>query len=872
VLTSHSGFFPAHADLPGGVVASLLVDLAPVVVSHVDTDERITEVGGQLLERLGYEPADWVGKSVTDMVDDATVLRLVRAGLAGRAGADTTSLNGRACLVAVQPLHTPAGEVTGAVTLLTFADQGEVYRELTAQERLNAAFAATIELSRNFVALADLDGTVTYVNRVGREMVGRLSDEEALGRPTVEYYIEGGHDFGALLSLLLERGYWQGEGELLHARTGEAIPVAVDSYLVRSSSGLPLAVAAVQRDLREQRRAERDVAVRLQHQRALAELGRLATTLPLTELLDEVVAVIASKYPDTTAGVLRMMPDGRHSQLVAASLDTFEPLTFPVDETSLPGRAMLHDTVVSACDLTVDFPGEDLILERGRRSAISCPIRVGDRPWGAVGCAGPEPRTWTEDDIVFTESVAATLAAAVRREELETRLQHQALHDPLTGLPNRALVIDRISQGVARSTRRGSMLAVMLLDVDDFKSVNDALGHTCGDELLSDLASRLRDVVREGDTVARLGGDEFVVVCEDVGSEDEAALLAEALLGACSRPIEVSGRRFSLSGSVGVALSLAGEIDATSVLSQADMAMYRAKRDSPGSYRTFDEAMRGDALGRMNLASELRAAVRAEAIAVAYQPIVDLATGAVTSMEALARWTDHSGEQIPPELFVTVAEETGIIGELGQLVLRAAARDAAAWQDVGEIGVRVNASAHELRNDGYVDQVLSALDEAGLPASLLGVEITESVFVDEDKTTQDNLSRLREAGVCLLIDDFGTGYSSLSYLHRFPVVDVLKVDRSFLTGTSRGEAVVQAVVGLGRAFGLQVCAEGVETAEQHARVAELGCDYAQGYLFGRPLPVRQARELLGRWRSVVPPARPAGQQSAAQSAARSPAG
>jgi predicted signal transduction protein with EAL and GGDEF domain len=340
------------------------------------------------------------------------------------------------------------------------------------------------------------------------------------------------------------------------------------------------------------------------------------------------------------------------------------------------------------------------------------------------------------------------------------------------------------------------------------------------------------------------------------------ALLAEALLGACSRPMEVSGRRLSLSGSVGVALSLAGETDATSVLSQADMAMYRAKHDSPGSYRIFDEAMRGDALGRMNLASELRAAVRAEAIDIAYQPIVDLATGAVTSMEALARWTNNQGERIPPHLFVTVAEETGIIGELGRLVLRGAARDAAAWQDLGEVAVRVNASAHELRTDEYVDQVLYALEEAGLPATLLGVEITESVLVDEDKRTQDNLSRLREAGITLLIDDFGTGYSSLSYLQRFPVVDVLKVDRSFLSGSSRGEAVVQAVVGLGRAFGLRVCAEGVETPEQHARVAELGCDYAQGYLFGPPLPLPQVREMLAGWRSVVPARAPADRPAA----------
>jgi len=864
VPTPPSGSSPAITPPAGDVMSSMLADLAPVVISHVDTDGRIVEVGGQLLERLGYDPADWVGRSVADMLDDETVLRLIRTGLAGQATADTTTLNGRTWLVAVQPLSSPAGDVTGVATLLTFADEGDVHRELTAQEQLSTAFAATIELSHSFVALADLDGTVTYVNRAGRRLVGRLSDEEALGRPSADFYVEGGHDFPALREILLERGYWQGEGELRHAVSGEAIPVAVSSYLVRSSTGSPLAVASVQRDLRDERRATEEMAVRVQEQRALAELGRLALSMPLPDLLDQAVRLVGGRYPTLAAGMLRRLPEGGLAQMIVCTQPEWNGLTLPIDQGSVVGQVFLQNAIVAIDDVVADprfaHSGPTPLLRA--RGLLGCPVPGNDdEPLGVVGAVSPEPRHWTEDDLAFVESVAAILGAAVRRDELETRLQHQALHDPLTGLPNRALVLDRISQGIARSARQDSRLAVMLLDVDDFKSVNDVLGHTCGDELLSHLASRLRDVVRDGDTVARLGGDEFVVVCEDVGSEDEVALLAEALLGTCARPIEISGRRLSLSGSVGVALSLAGENDTTSVLSQADMAMYRAKRDRPGSYRIFDEAMRGDVLGRMNLAGELRAAVRAGAIDVAYQPIVDVATGTVTSMEALARWTNHAGEQIPPCLFVTVAEETGIIGELGHLVLRTAVRDAAAWQDLGRTDIRVNASAHELRSDGYVEQVLSALVDAGLPASLLGLEITESVLVDEDKTTQDNLSRLREAGVCLLIDDFGTGYSSLSYLQRFPVVDVLKVDRSFLSGSSRGEAVVQAVVGLGRAFGLQVCAEGVETPEQHARVAELGCDFAQGYLFGRPLPVEQARELLAGWRPVVPaavrPARPA---------------
>ena len=243
---------------------------------------------------------------------------------------------------------------------------------------------------------------------------------------------------------------------------------------------------------------------------------------------------------------------------------------------------------------------------------------------------------------------------------------------------------------------------------------------------------------------------------------------------------------------------------------------------------------------------------RAERIDLVFQPIVDLASGRVVSLEALARWTDESGQQVPPDVFIPVAEETGLIGDLGRLVLRDAARQVAGWQDLGEVAVRVNVSAHELRSRTYVDRVGEILAETGLDPTLLGIEITESVLVDEDKVTQDNLTRLRDSGITLLIDDFGTGYSSLSYLQRFPVVDVLKVDRSFLGAGTRGEAVVQAVVGLGEAFDLQVCAEGVETPEQHARVVELGCDFAQGYLLGRPVPGSEVRELLAGWRPVLP--------------------
>jgi diguanylate cyclase (GGDEF)-like protein len=377
-------------------------------------------------------------------------------------------------------------------------------------------------------------------------------------------------------------------------------------------------------------------------------------------------------------------------------------------------------------------------------------------------------------------SVAAMLGAAVRREELEARLQHQALHDPLTGLPNRAMVLDRIDRALERSARRGSPLAVMLLDVDDFKVVNDTLGHSRGDELLADLALRLREAVRPCDTVARLGGDEFVVVVEDAGVDVDLVQLVEDVLEACGTTVDIAGRQLTLSASVGVACHeppraqpWASAATSTSLLSEADIAMYHAKRDRPGTFRVFDEAMRDDVLDRMSMAVALRAAVRAGEVAVAYQPIVHLQSGRVVAMEALARWTTRAGEVIGPDVFIPVAEETGIIGELGDLVLHEAVEEAVRWQAHAPIGVRVNASPHQLRNPLFSAQVLRTVGRAGLPARLLGIEITESVFVDEDPFTQGYLTALRRAGVSLLID-VGTGYSSPRYLQRLPVVDVLR--------------------------------------------------------------------------------------------------
>ncbi|MGH3443872.1 MAG: EAL domain-containing protein, partial [Nocardioidaceae bacterium] len=723
--------------------------------------------------------------------------------------------------------------------------------ENTDRENELEKFASLVDLCNDFIAMAEPDGAVTYVNRAGRELVGLTDPAEALGRPTDDYFTDAGRAKSAEIEdAVRTKGCWTGESELHHFGTGESIPVSVNSFLVtHPDTGAPLALATVQRDLRGRIRDERQLADRVREQRAVAELGRLALTQPLHELMRATVTLVAERYGDLECALFRRSVDGQQLDLVATSVSHEESVVIAMDSAAYSAVACRENRIVGSDRLsTTEVQRTAGITPHTVQSILTCPVPAPEPggPWGVLGLSAGTPREWTSDDTAFVESLTLTLGAAVRRYELEDALQHQALHDSLTKLPNRALATDRIQQALARSARHGGLVAVMLLDLDDFKTVNDSLGHGAGDLLLTEVSGRLQSCVRAGDTVARLGGDEFVVVCDGIDGEQGAAFVAEALLEACAGGFELDGRAVHLSASLGVSLAAGGDATTTSVLAEADIAMYRAKRDRPGTYRIFDEAMRGEALGRLNLAGELRAAVRAGDLTVVYQPILDLRTSRVSALEALCRWTTASGAPVPPDVFVPLAEETGLIGDIGAFVLCEAARAAAAWQvpGAGPVGVRVNVSAHELRNAAYVDQVLAALADAGLDPSLLGLEITESVFVDDDKGTQQTLSRLRDAGLSLMIDDFGKGYSSLSYLQRFPAADVLKIDRIFLGEDSSQEAVIAAVAGLGRSFGFRVCAEGVETAEQLARVIELDCDFAQGFHIARPAPAAQVPALI----------------------------
>ncbi len=437
------------------------------------------------------------------------------------------------------------------------------------------------------------------------------------------------------------------------------------------------------------------------------------------------------------------------------------------------------------------------------------------------------------------------------RKALEERLRHQALHDPLTNLPNRALFANRLEQALLRRPRRKRSVAILFVDLDNFKLVNDSLGHELGDRLLIVVAERLRDCVRPEDTVARLGGDEFTVLLEGVSNQGEVIEVAERITQELSQPFMLVGRELFVGSSIGIALGAPGEVHPEELLRGADEAMYRAKSKGKAYDLATGPDVNSRAMRRLELEGDLRRAIEREEFRVYYQPQVLLSSESIVSVEALVRWQHPERGLLLPYEFVPVAEETGLITTIGQLVLEAACRQARAWREECPKDRRpvvfVNLSAKQFQQPGLVRQVTEALHKTGLEPSGLGLEITESVLMDDAHSTVSMLQRLKALGIQLAIDDFGTGYSSLAYLKRFPA-DYLKIDRSFvedLRKDSGGDAVLlSGIVTLAHAMGMRTIAEGVATAEQLSQLRKQSCDLVQGNYLSKPLPSRAATELL----------------------------
>jgi diguanylate cyclase (GGDEF)-like protein len=576
----------------------------------------------------------------------------------------------------------------------------------------------------------------------------------------------------------------------------------------------------------------------------------LATDFPIQRILDHLVGCIVEILPITAAGVT-LISDGNAPQYIAASDES--AMLFERLQTELRDGpcvwAYESGEAVSVADLATDtrFPRfASSAVASGLGAVFTFPLRDGSGRLGALDLYRDTPGDLTPHDMAAAQTLADVAAAyllnAQAREDTWTtseQFRHGALHDPLTGLPNRLLLQQRLEHAAQRAQRSHTNAAVLFVDLDRFKRVNDTHGHNVGDDLLRAISQRLAAVVRPGDTLARFAGDEFVFLCEDLQSAADVEALATRVDSAFTEPFSVGGVQLAVTASVGMAFAGPGEDISDKLIAQADIAMYQAKRRGGRGHQIIDLRESLMSADRNSLDVDLRAALTEGKLELAYQPIVRCRDGAITGVEALLRWNDPVRGSVPAMTMVTVAEQSGLISQLGAWVLERSclARREWLWGKPGvTLDLAVNVSARQLMSPDFCSIVASVLDRTQMDPSSLILEVTESLFIEDFDYAINLLLNLKALGVRLALDDFGTGFSSLSYLRQLPI-DIIKIDQSFIADIgelSSGTAVTAAVTNLAHVLGLAVTAEGVETHTQRDEVTLIGCESAQGYFFARP--------------------------------------
>ncbi|HEU4978556.1 MAG TPA: EAL domain-containing protein [Solirubrobacteraceae bacterium] len=711
------------------------------------------------------------------------------------------------------------------------------------------------------LALSDPHGQIIEVNEALARFLGVRRGELA-GRSYFDFVVPEDRETSDAIrreilaggrSRPVDRRFIRADGSLAWGR--------VTAVLVRDAGMRPRCFFMQIEDVTAARRAEAAGARRAAEHEAVAHLGqRTLGTRDMEPLLHEAAQMVCETLSAEWSFVEEMLPNGLQVRMRAVAGPQPELALGMVRalERSMVEATMRHGRALVANDLEHEARFDATPMVAGGLRSAMCAI-VGDhqRPWGALLTSSGTPGAFSDDDAEFLQSVANVLASGMGRKRIEDELQHQALHDALTGLPNRVLLLDRLAVALAHEERahRGpsglpfTQLAVILLDLDNFKLVNDSLGHLAGDELLVTLAQRLAAFVREGDTIARLGGDEFAVLAEEIAEEREAIVLAERIADAWRHPFELSGgQRIVVSGSSGVALSGGRGETPDTLLREADAAMYRAKDRNRGGWELHDEQSRARAVARLGLESALRGALDRHELRLEYQPIVAIESGRVRGVEALLRWDYPDRGPVSPAEFIPIAEDTGLIVPIGEWVLEHGTRQVARWQRAHggspPPDLSVNVSGRQLERPDLAGQVARALRDSGIARGSLSLEVTESVLMEHSERPLEALNALRDMGARVVLDDFGTGYSSLSYLRRLPL-DAIKIDRAFIAELEDGDvSIVEAVLTMAGALGLDVVAEGVETEHQLACLRDLGCPWAQGFLFSRPLPEAAAERSL----------------------------
>jgi diguanylate cyclase (GGDEF)-like protein/PAS domain S-box-containing protein len=772
--------------------------------------------------------------------------------------------------VAIAPLRSSDDKVVTAIAVLAdVTEQTRSERALRESEaRLReseARYRAVVDDQVELVCRYTADTTITFVNRAFADFYGRRH-EELVGSPLID--LRAPAERAAELARLDEFGAGAEVATYDEWEFGaDGVPrwYRWTDRAFLDANGAVVEFQSVGHDVTEEHRA----LLLTTNQTDILE--QIARGVSLDETLRAIAGTVEAHFPrlacavfqlDFEVGTLRLGGAASLARRFATSLDG----TVVRENATSCAEAVIHREPVYVEDATVDprcAQLHELAREQGLRGAWSTPIIASDActVLGTIAVYARE-RSAPDDEHRRIFSLVAHLASiAIERKEFENRLAREFMHDPLTHLPNRLLFIDRLSQAVARGQRTHADVAVLFLDLDRFKNVNDSLGHDAGDELLVAVARRLEAVLRPGDTVARFGGDEFTILCEDLphdAARDRAVEIAQRLLTSVDRPFAVRMTETFVGISIGIALTATGDETPDELLREADAAMYHAKEIGRGRAEVFDDTMRARALARHANENALHRAIDGGELRMFFQPIVSLHTARCVGAESLVRWQHAERGLLLPADFVPLAEDSGLILPLGAWVLEQAAAQAARWQLAADVVVSVNLSARQMAEPALAERVAAVLESTGARPESLCFEITETALMEDADAMRHVIETVRALGVHFSIDDFGTGYSSLGYLKRFSV-DSVKIDRTFVESIADDEddrAIVSAVIGLAHALGLRVVAEGVEREPQLAELVALGCDEAQGYFFAPPQPGDDLAQLVSRTRHWRPPGAP----------------
>ncbi|MEO8626804.1 MAG: EAL domain-containing protein [Betaproteobacteria bacterium] len=774
-------------------------------------------------------------------------------------------------------LVTPLAEnhPSGAVVMhLNITEERRTKDQLRESERRFSELLRNVEL---ISVMLDRDARITYCNEYLLRLTG-WRYEEVIGRDWVELFIPPDIDdledhYAALLANVPSA--WHHENAIL-TRSGERRLIRWNNSVLRSGTGAVIGTASIGEDITDRTEAEARVA---HLNRVYAMLSGITTLTVRMHDRDQLVKEACRIAVDD--GDFRMAFIG----LVDHNTATVEPLacsghedkfldyiaTLSLgkggrDEHHMIAQAMRNRSPVIANDIenAVQCAGGEEHLQQGYRSAAVLPLVVAEQVVGIFALYAAGAGAFVDAELQLLAELAGNIAFAFGHLERERELNYLAYYDPMCGLANRSLLEDRLRQALYLGERYELKVAVLFIDLDRFKLVNDSLGHSGGDEILKAAASRLQGCVRDIDTVARVGGDEFVVVLAGVDTEGPSGMdVAQRILAAFSAPIIFREHEVFVSCSIGMAVYPGHGDNEEALLKNADAAMYQAKQLGRNNCHVYTVDINSTGYERLTLETALRHAVSRDELRLHYQPLVDLASGSVTGVEALIRWQRSPTELVSPALFIPLAEETGLIHPISQWVLETACAQNKAWQDAGlpPVRVAVNLSAQQFRSGELSHQIDSVLAQTQLQAKYLEVELTESMLMQNVDASIGVMTQLRKAGVRISLDDFGTGYSSLSYLRRFPI-DMLKIDQSFvreITSDPGSAAIAYAIIAMAHSLRLPVLAEGVETEGQLALLRAKDCNMMQGYLFSRPLPPDQLAQLLREGRSLPSsPSRAAG--------------